>query len=125
MACLSSIVPLTGVYFVKFLFSASMAASLMFLGVGKSGSPALKSTTSLPSALRRPAVAATFMVDDSLIQELRSASCFIFFFQARFDEGRNNALDAAAERRDFFHEFGADEGVLFASGQKNGFEIRS
>jgi hypothetical protein len=42
-------------------------------GVGKSGSPAPKSTTSIPSRRRRSASAATFMVDDSLIREMRSA----------------------------------------------------
>ena len=49
-----------------------MAAFLMLSGVGKSGSPALKSTTSTPSRRWRSASAATFMVDDSLINEIRS-----------------------------------------------------
>src|SRR5437667_688400 len=74
MTCLSSAVPLTGVYLVKFWLMARMAARLMLSGVGKSGSPALKSTTSLPSRRRRSASAATFMVDDSLINEILSAS---------------------------------------------------
>ncbi len=41
--------PLTGVYLVKFSSIALMAARLTLSGVGKSGSPALKSTTSTPS----------------------------------------------------------------------------
>ena len=53
---------------------AAMAAFLMLSGVGKSGSPAPKSTTSTPSRRRRSASAATFMVDDSLMSEILSAS---------------------------------------------------
>src|ERR1700689_1388348 len=73
MACFNSTVPLTGVYLVKLAWMAAMAACLMFSGVGKSGSPALKSTTSTPARRRRSASAATFMVDDSLISEILSA----------------------------------------------------
>ena len=39
-------------------------------GVGKSGSPAPKSTTSFPSRRNRSASAATFIVDDTLIVEV-------------------------------------------------------
>src|SRR5690349_19576440 len=73
MACLSSTVPPVAVYFVKFALMASMPARFTFSGVGKSGSPAPKSTTSAPSRRRRSAVAATFMVDDSLIVDTRPA----------------------------------------------------
>ena len=50
-----------------------MAACLMLSGVGKSGSPAPKSTTSTPCARSLSASAATFMVEDTLIEEMRSA----------------------------------------------------
>ena len=50
-----------------------MAACLMLSGVGKSGSPAPKSTTSTPSERSFSASAATFIVDDTLIEEIRSA----------------------------------------------------
>src|SRR5580693_4836089 len=50
-----------------------MAARLILSGVGKSGSPAPKSTTSTPCARNFSASAATFMVDDTLIKEIRSA----------------------------------------------------
>ena len=72
MACFNSCVPPAGVYFVKLLLMASMAACLMLSGVGKSGSPAPKSTTSTPSRRRRSASAATFMVEDTLISAMRS-----------------------------------------------------
>src|SRR5579864_6245531 len=72
MACFSSRVPPVGVYLVKLALMASMAARLMLSGVGKSGSPAPKSTTSTPSRRRRSASAATFMVDDSLMRPTRS-----------------------------------------------------
>ena len=52
---------------------ARMAACLMLSGVGKSGSPAPKSTTSMPCRRSRSASAATFIVEDTLIGEMRSA----------------------------------------------------
>src|SRR5689334_3048208 len=48
MASRSSAVPPTAVYFVKFPWIAAIAASLMCCGVAKCGSPAPKSTTSIP-----------------------------------------------------------------------------
>src|SRR5579884_1622180 len=65
--------PPEAVYRVKFCSRARTAARLMLSGVGKSGSPALKSITSTPEARSRAASAATFMVDDSLMVEIRSA----------------------------------------------------
>src|ERR1700693_2801354 len=73
MAVFNSRVPPVGVFFVKLASSAAMAAFLMLSGVGKSGSPAPKSTTSTPSRRKRSASAATFMVDDSLMRDTRSA----------------------------------------------------
>ena len=73
-ACFSSCVPPAGVYFVKFCSSARIAACLMLSGVGKSGSPAPKSTTSTPSRRRRSASAATFIVDETVIRLMRSES---------------------------------------------------
>src|SRR5437763_397276 len=74
MACFSSSTPPVGVYFVKFASMAAIPAFLMLSGVGKSGSPAPKSTTSAPSRRRRSASAATFIVDDTLISEILDAS---------------------------------------------------
>jgi hypothetical protein len=45
----------------------------MLRGVMKSGSPALKSTTSTPSRRSLSASAMTFMVEETLISEMRSA----------------------------------------------------
>ncbi len=45
----------------------------MLSGVGKSGSPALKSTTSIPSRCSLSASAMTFMVEETLMDEMRSA----------------------------------------------------
>src|SRR5436190_23648094 len=119
MVCFSSTVPLTGVYLVKFLLSASMAAFLMLSGVGKSGSPALKSTTSTPSRRWRSASAATFIVDDSLIHEILSASsctvgiavftpqsllfCRNLFPQPLFHQRRHDSAHVAAQRGYFLH----------------------
>ena len=65
--------PAAGVYLVKPAASAWMQASLICCGVSKSGSPAPKSTTSTPCARNFSASAATFMVDETLINEMRSA----------------------------------------------------
>ena len=50
MAAFSSGMPEAGVYFVLPSFRALIAASLMYSGVSKSGSPAPKPTTSMPWA---------------------------------------------------------------------------
>src|SRR6202790_3254887 len=112
MAFFNSRVPPVGVYLVKLASIASMAACLMFCGVGKSGSPAPKSTTSLPSRRRRSASAATFMVDDALISEILSASAWVVGMvvllllillrdaapQALFNQRRHQCGDVASER---------------------------
>src|ERR1700676_80763 len=77
MVCLSSSVPPVLVYLVKFFPMASIAACFTFSGVGKSGSPAPKSTTSAPSLRRRSASAATFMVEETLMSEILSASVWV------------------------------------------------
>src|ERR1700677_4004998 len=107
MACLSSSVPPAFVYLVKLWSIASIAARLIFSGVGKSGSPALKSTTSAPLRRKRSASAATFMVDDTLIVEiLPASSCNVsiesdllkFTLQPRLNRGRHQTRDAPAQR---------------------------
>src|SRR5947209_7134386 len=139
MAFLSSAVPPAAVYFVKFCSSARMAACLMLSGVGKSGSPAPKSTTSTPSARSRSASCATFKVDDTLMEEIRSAiglavACitlglrpFTFGFgntppQPLLDRRRDEPRNIAAEAENFLHQARADEGVGFVGHHKNGFD---
>ncbi len=73
-AFLSSSVPELVVYFVKFASIAALAASPMWRGVGKSGSPAPKSTTSMPCDFSLMASAATFIVGDVAIRPARAAS---------------------------------------------------
>src|SRR3954453_10651839 len=77
MACFSSAVPATGVYFVKPSSIAAWAAALIDAGVGKSGSPAPKSSTGTPSRRRRSTAAVTFIVGDDAIPEVRRASWVI------------------------------------------------
>src|SRR5262249_44153925 len=60
----SGTVPSTSVYLVAPASSAFLAASLMCTGVSKSGSPAPKLTTSIPSALSLAALAETASVGD-------------------------------------------------------------
>ena len=56
--------PAGGVYLVKFWSMAAFAASFAGCGVGKSGSPAPKSTTSTPWRFSFAASPATFIVGD-------------------------------------------------------------
>src|SRR6478609_5121817 len=99
-----------------------MAAFLMLSGVGKSGSPALKSTTSTPSRRKRSASAATFMVDDSLISDMRLANSstlgilnntpLVFLLQSAIHRGRHHSGDISAQLRHFLHQVRADKGIL-------------
>src|SRR6185312_1047004 len=63
----SSRVPAVGVYLVLPARIASAAASLMFWGVSKSGSPAPKSTTLAPEARNASAACIAASVDDGFI----------------------------------------------------------
>src|SRR5450755_4251460 len=72
MASFSSVVPPTAVYFEKFAWMAAMAASLMCCGVEKWGSPAPKSTTSIPCWRSLSASATTAMVAEGSMRLMRS-----------------------------------------------------
>src|SRR5215468_5793662 len=96
----------------------------MLSGVGKSGSPAPKSTTSTPSERSFSASAETFIVEETLMVEIRSAigliaACMAFrsssplrngfgfgqsCAQSRFDRSRHQAGHIASERKNFFHQ---------------------
>src|SRR3954469_2706438 len=69
----SAWVPETSVYFVSPLFSARIAASLMFCGVSKSGSPIDRLITFLPSAIMRRATVEIAMVRLGWIRSRRLA----------------------------------------------------
>src|ERR1017187_6186296 len=118
-----------------------MAACLMLSGVGKSGSPAPKSTTSSPCARSFSASAETFMVDDTLMEEMRSAiglvsACigssepfFLFWLHPvehpGFDRRRHQAGNIPAEPVNLLHQAGADEGINLISHHEHGFDIRA
>ena len=67
-------VPSTRVYFVAPASSARLAASLMWAGVSKSGSPAPKLITSRPFARKAAALAETASVGDGSMSDNRRAS---------------------------------------------------
>src|ERR1700742_2256792 len=98
----------------------------MLSGVGKSGSPAPKSTTSSPCARSFSASAETFMVEDTLMEEIRSAiglvtACigsrtFLFSFLNRvvhpgFHRRRHKTENVPAEPVNLLHQAGTDEGI--------------
>src|SRR6266567_2258986 len=66
IACRSSGMPALGVYFVKPASNASIAALLMCSGVSKSGSPAPKPQTSMPSAFIAFALLSIERVNDGV-----------------------------------------------------------
>src|ERR1700733_16141949 len=67
--------PPVAVYFVKSRSIALIAPRLTCTGVGKSGSPKLRSTTSIPRALRRSASIMIASVGDTEILLTRPATC--------------------------------------------------
>src|ERR1039457_6559394 len=75
MAARNSGMPEEGVYFVKPAASACTAASLMYWGESKSGSPAPKPHASTPSALSFLALASMASVSDGVRVVARCASC--------------------------------------------------
>src|SRR6185437_2328684 len=106
---------------------AAMAASLMFCGVSKSGSPAPRSTTSIPSARIASATCIAASVDDAFISATRSEigkadedfgvdiTLRIYGFgpgawnlglssHAFFHDRRHQASDAAAQVTHFFDQ---------------------
>src|SRR5436190_10716234 len=101
--------PATGVYLVNSRSSASCAAAFTAPGVGKSGSPAPKSITSIPSRRSRSTVAVTFIVGELAMRDVRSASFMVlprpalagcdisnFLAQTLLDEIGDEPVDAAA-----------------------------
>src|SRR5574337_938254 len=98
--------PAVGVYLVKFCSMARMAARLMCSGVGKSGSPGPKSTTSMPRALYRSASVRTARVGETEMRLMRSASCTLVSLllghlgpQPLFDHGRHQIAHGPAQQR--------------------------
>src|SRR5689334_24833969 len=92
----------------------------MCRGVGKSGSPAPKSTTSMPCDLSLMASAATFIVGDVAILPARAASMSLrpqrfprelLLAQSILDDLGHQTVHRAAEGYHFLHQARADVGV--------------
>src|SRR4051794_41114533 len=123
MARFKSSVPELVVYLVKLASMARCAAAETCGGVGKSGSPAPKSTMSTPCAFSLSASAVTFIVGDMAMRAVRAASCMDSGPQRRaaaalpaqplVDNGWHEVRDRAAERDHFFHDPRADIGIGF------------
>src|SRR5216684_3373585 len=106
---------------------AARAASLMASGVPKSGSPAPKSITSMPSRRSRSTVAVTFIVGEPAMRDARgdkgmqgsgfkvqgSGSGFSGLeTKLRLDHVGHETVHAAAEGEDFFDQARTDIAVL-------------
>src|SRR5262249_12269894 len=126
-------VPELAVYFVKLASIALWAAAETWGGVGKSGSPAPKSTTSTPCALSFMASAATFIVGDTEMRAVRAASCMrsgpqrlpgvALLAQPGLDKRRHEVRDRAAERDDLLHEPRADVRIGFGGHHEDGLDV--
>ena len=124
--------PPTSVYLpTPRLSSAARAASLMWSGVSKSGSPAPKLTTSMPSALSLAAFAVTASVIDGLIGSRRDASLIgvgmastslYFAASAATTGGGHEAGDVAAEAGDLLDERRADVVVALVGHEEHGVD---
>ena len=99
MASLSSLMPPTAVYFVWPSLMALMPASFMLSGVSKSGSPAPKPITSLPSAFIALAFAVMASVTDSSNPASLSES-FIILLLLEIDYSFPNCLNFLSSLRE-------------------------
>src|SRR5687767_456372 len=101
----------------------------MCSGVGKSGSPTLKSTTSCPARRRRSAYAATFIVADSETCANRCANMpapalRLLLPHPLLDDRRHEAAHVAAKAEDLFDQPRAEIGVLFRRHHEDRLERR-
>src|SRR5918993_4271226 len=96
---------------------AAFPAALMCSGVGKSGSPTLKSTTSCPARRRRSASAATFIVADSDTCANRCANIpapalRLLLPHPFLDDRRHQTAHVATQAEHLFDQSRAEVGVL-------------
>src|SRR5918999_2268635 len=101
---------------------ADFAASFAGCGVGKSGSPAPKSTTSTPWRFNFAASPATFIVGDVDTLLIRSAN-MTFVPQTALDDFGDQTVHLAAERKHFFNQPRADVGILLGGHHEYGLDI--
>src|ERR1700758_3384889 len=80
MAWRNSGVPLLGVYLVNPVSMAAWAAALMCSGVSKSGSPAPKPQTSMPSAFMALAFESMLRVSEGVRIVARLANSIVWFW---------------------------------------------
>src|SRR5207248_2283157 len=92
--------PSVGVYFVWPRRRASMAAAFTCSGVSKSGSPAVRLTTSIPSAAIALARAASARVADGLTAAVRRASRIGLLAVGQAGAGVHAVLDPEHRRED-------------------------
>src|SRR4030095_8928994 len=130
MAARNGSIPFTSVYFVMPLRRASTAAALMWSGVSKSGAPAEKLTTSIPSDRSLPALAAMARVTEGLISLVLSARVVILaslvvklFYQLREHIAGDEPGDFAAQAHDFFHQARADVELGLSGHHEKGFQF--
>src|SRR6185503_13430071 len=110
--------------------SAVRTASLMWVGVSKSGSPAPKLITSTPSALSLAAFAVTARVIDGLIGSRRDASLngtdmslpFILGGERGNDGGRHETGDIATEPGDFLDQRRRDVVIALVGHEEHGVD---
>src|SRR5262245_35902344 len=130
MAARNGSMPLTSVYFVMPSRRAFTAAALMCSGVSKSGSPAEKLITSIPSDRSFPALAAIARVTEGLITLVLSASVVIsvslifeLLCQLLEDVARNQPRDVPAQAYDFLHQARADVKLGLPCHHEKGFQL--
>src|SRR5574337_344778 len=134
--------PAAAVYRVNPSRIAVMAASFTCTGVSKSGSPRPKSTTSIPSAFIRLAIAAIASVAEGLVFFARRDRFTIIvlvsallwfrlcsltlvgsFLQHLPDHWRHELGNVAAEQRNFFDQSRAEIRILLVGHQKYCFDL--
>src|SRR4030095_9494586 len=127
--------PMALVYREKFASMAAFAASLTWVGVGKSGSPAPKSTIWTPVRFQRSASAATFMVAEPVTLARRCASAIDiatlsnglnlgFPAHPLLNGRRHKPANLAAEAEHFLDQARAQIRVLLARHNKNVSSVR-
>ena len=101
----------------------------MFSGVGKSGSPGPKSTTSMPCSRSLMAASITAMVFDTEMREIRAASFIAYFsflnrlLQSFFHDLGNQTRHRSTQFRDLFHEARTEIRIIFRRHHEHGFDV--
>src|SRR5215212_1239538 len=141
--------PAFAVYFVKLPSIAAWAAAFTWSGVGKSGSPAPRSTTSIPWLRSRSAASSPLRVGDEAMRDIRDASMtdgslklrkrtgedspvrarpspgrLARLLQPPLDSRRYERRHSAAEREHFLDEPRAEERVRLVRHEEHRLDAR-